>query len=108
MHPLLFHFGHIAIPTYGVCTALALLSALAVSVWTAKRANLNSDKVWNLELIAILTALFAGRLLMIAAHPHLFRDHPFWLLGLVTMPSVWFALGGALVVTATVASSRLT
>jgi phosphatidylglycerol:prolipoprotein diacylglycerol transferase len=97
VHPLLFHFGHIAIPTYGACTALALLLALAVSVWTAKRAGLNTDKVWNLELIAILTALFAARLLMIAGHPHLFRDHPFWLLGLVTMPSLWFVLGGVFV-----------
>lgn len=97
MHPLLFHFGHIAIPTYGACTALALLSALALSLLMAKRAGLNPDKVWNLELIAILTALFASRLLMIVGHPHLFRSHPFWLLGLVTMPSLWFALGGAVV-----------
>jgi phosphatidylglycerol:prolipoprotein diacylglycerol transferase len=97
VHPLLFHFGHIAIPTYGAFTALALLLALAVSMWTAKRAGLNADKVWNLELIAILTSLFAARLLMIAGHPHLFREHPFWLLGLVTMPSLWFTLGGILV-----------
>jgi phosphatidylglycerol:prolipoprotein diacylglycerol transferase len=97
VHPLLFHFGHIAIPTYGACTALALLLALAVSVWTARRAGLDADKVWNLELIAILTALFAARLLMIAGHPHLFRDHPFWLLGLMTMPNLWITLGGVLV-----------
>jgi phosphatidylglycerol---prolipoprotein diacylglyceryl transferase len=97
VHPLLFHFGHIAIPTYGVCTALALLLALAVSIFTAKSAGLNPDMIWNLELIAILTALFASRLLMILGHPHLFRTHPFWLLGLVTLPNIWFALGGVLV-----------
>lgn len=94
MHPLLFHFGHIAIPTYGVCTALALLSALGISLFTARRAGLNADKVWNLELIAILTALIGARLLMIAAHPHTFRNHPFWLLGLLTLPSFWYAVGG--------------
>lgn len=96
MHPLLFHFGHIGIPTYGVCMALALLSALAISVLTAKRARLPPDKVWNLDLLAILTALFAGRLLMILFHPHLYRSHPFWLLGLLTLPSIWLALSGAL------------
>ena len=96
MHPLLYHFGHIAIPTYGACTALALLSALAVSMFTARRAGLSPDKIWNLQLIAILTALIGARLLMIAAHPHTFRSHPFWLLGLLTLPSVWFALGGVL------------
>jgi len=96
VYPLLFHFGHIAIPTYGACTAVALLSALAISVSCAKRAGLSAEKAWNLELIAILTALIASRLLVIAAHPHLFRNHPFWLLGLLTLPNVWFALGGAL------------
>jgi phosphatidylglycerol---prolipoprotein diacylglyceryl transferase len=95
VHPLLFHFGHIAIPTYGVCTALGLLAALTVSVLTAKRLRLNPDKVWNLELVAILTALIAARLLMVLAHPHLFRRNPFWMLGLVTLPNVWLALGGA-------------
>ncbi len=33
---------------------------------------------------------------MILMHPHLYRSHPFWLLGLLTLPSVWFALGGVL------------
>ncbi len=96
MHPLLFHFGHIAIPTYGVLTAAALLSALAVSMWTARRGGLDVEKVWNLELLGILTTLFASRLLMILWHPQLFRQHPFWVLGMVTVPGVWFALGGAL------------
>jgi len=96
VYPLLFHFGHIGIPTYGVLMALALLSALAVSMLTARRAGLSTDKVWNLDLIAILTALFASRLLMILGHPHLYRSHPFWLLGLLSLPGVWFALGGAL------------
>jgi len=76
--------------------ALALLSALAVSVVCAQRAGLSADKVWNLDLIAILTALFAARLLMILSQPHLFRSHPFWVLGLLTLPGIWFTLGGAL------------
>lgn len=96
MHPLLFHFGHIAIPTYGACTALALLSALAVSLFTSRRAGLDPDKVWNLELIAILTALIGARLLMILFHPQAFGRHPFWLLGLVTLPGIGFALAGVL------------
>jgi phosphatidylglycerol:prolipoprotein diacylglycerol transferase len=96
VHPLLFHFGHIGVPTYGVCMALALLAGLAVSVLAAKLARVSAEKVWNLDLIAILTALFAGRLLMVLMHPHLFRDHPFWLLGLLTLPDVWFALVGVI------------
>lgn len=95
MHPLLFHFGHLAIPTYGVVTAAALLAGLAVLVWQARRSGLRSDKVWNLGLIAILAALFGARLLLVAAHLHTFRTHPFWLLGLASIPGEWIALGGA-------------
>lgn len=94
MYPLLFHFGHIAIPTYGVFTALALLAALAVAVRGAKRAGLPSDKVWTLGLIAILAALFGARLLLVAAHLQAFRMHPFWVLGLASLPGTWIALGG--------------
>ncbi|MGA7884989.1 MAG: prolipoprotein diacylglyceryl transferase family protein, partial [Acidobacteriaceae bacterium] len=65
MHPLLFHLGHIAIPTYGVFTAAGLLMALGISMAGATRAGLNTEKVWNLELLAILTTLFGSRLLMV-------------------------------------------
>ncbi|MGD0368375.1 MAG: prolipoprotein diacylglyceryl transferase family protein [Acidobacteriaceae bacterium] len=95
MHPLLFHFGHVAIPTYGVCTALGLLAALILSVRTAKGMGLKSDKVWNLELVAILTAIITARLLLVFGHPWLYHAHPFWFLGLIALPNVWYSLGGA-------------
>lgn len=95
MHPLLFHLGNLAIPTYGVFTAVALLAALAVLVLQARRLRLRADKVWNLGLTAVLAALFGARLLLVATHFTLFRAHPFWLLGLATVPGAWIALGGA-------------
>ncbi len=95
MHPLLFHFGNIAIPTYGVLTAAGLLAALALLVLQAKRLRLRAEKVWNLGLIAILAALFGARLLLLATHFAVFRAHPFWVLGLATIPGAWIAVGGA-------------
>jgi phosphatidylglycerol:prolipoprotein diacylglycerol transferase len=83
VYPWLFHFGKLAIPTYGVLTAVALLSALGVSVLMARWAGLAADKVWNLGLVAI------------AAHLQAFRAHPFWLLGVATIHGEWIALGGA-------------
>lgn len=94
MYPLLFHFGHTAIPTYGVFTALALLVALGMSVRAARKAGLPADKVWNLGLVAILAALFGARLLLVAVYFHTFAAHPLWLLGLATIPNDWIALGG--------------
>jgi phosphatidylglycerol---prolipoprotein diacylglyceryl transferase len=95
VHPLLFHVGNLAIPTYGVLTAAALLAGLAAAVWQARRAGLSSEKVWNLGLAAILAALCGGRLLLIATHLETFRAHPFWVLGLATVSGAWMALGGA-------------
>jgi phosphatidylglycerol---prolipoprotein diacylglyceryl transferase len=95
LHPLLFHTGSLAIPTYGVFTAAALLAALALCVVLARRAGLPADRVWNLGLIAILTALFASRLLVVAANLRVFARHPFWVLGLATVHGGWIAAGGA-------------
>ncbi|HEX3987601.1 MAG TPA: prolipoprotein diacylglyceryl transferase family protein [Acidobacteriaceae bacterium] len=94
MFPVLFHFGHFAIPTYGVFTAAALLAALAVSVQMAGRLELRSEKVWNLGLIAILATLLGARLLLVATNLQAFRAEPFWLLGLANIPGWWVPLGG--------------
>jgi phosphatidylglycerol---prolipoprotein diacylglyceryl transferase len=95
VYPLLFHIGRIAIPTYGFCTALALLAALAASVCAARRRGLAADKVWNLGLLAILVTLIGGRLLLVATHLQAFRAHPFWVLGLASPPGGWIGVGGA-------------
>lgn len=95
MHPLLFHFGHIAIPTYGVLTAVALLAGLACAVLQARRLGLRPDRMWNLGLVGVLAALIASRLLLVLANFEAFRAHPFWVLGLANIPEEWIALGGA-------------
>ena len=87
MHPRLIQFGHIAIPTYGVCVPIALIAALAMAAHTARRLALDSNKIWNLGLIAILTTLLGSRLLLILFHLRDFLAHPFWMLGLVSIRS---------------------
>jgi phosphatidylglycerol:prolipoprotein diacylglycerol transferase len=84
LHPLLFQLGSVAIPTYGALNALALVAALALAIYCARRLALNAEKVWNLSLIAILVTLIAARLLLIATHWSAFRQHPFWVLGLAS------------------------
>lgn len=87
MYPRLFQFGHIAIPTYGVFAAIALLAALALAMQTARRLTLDPNKIWNLCLIGILTALLGSRLLLILFHLRDFFTHRFWMLGLVSIRS---------------------
>lgn len=82
MYPRLAQFGPLAIPTYGAFTALALVAALATLSPLARRRGLNPNKLWNLGLIAILTALIGSRLLVVVEFFSVFREHPFWVLGL--------------------------
>lgn len=93
LYPRLFYFGHLAIPTYGVFTAIALIAALVLSLQTAKRLALDPNKVWNLGLFAIFTALLGSRLLLIVLHPRDFLAHPFWMLGLVTVRNTGIFFG---------------
>ncbi|MGA7316357.1 MAG: prolipoprotein diacylglyceryl transferase family protein [Silvibacterium sp.] len=91
MHPRLFQFGHIAIPTYGVLTALAIVAALFAAMHFTRRLELDHNKLWNLGLIATLTTLIGARLLLVAAHFGAFRQHPFWILGLTGFQDRWIA-----------------
>lgn len=87
MYPRLAQFGPLAIPTYGAFTALALVAALASLSPLARRLQLSANKLWNLGLIAILTALIGARLLVVAEFFSVFREHPFWVLGLAASRS---------------------
>ena len=97
MYPRLFQFGHIAIPTYGVFAALALISALALAMQTARRLSLDSNKIWSLGLTVIFAALLGSRLLLILFHLRDFLAHPFWMLGLVAIHSRGIVWGGMLI-----------
>lgn len=50
---------------------------------------MNPNKLWNLGLIGILTALIGSRLLMVAVYFSAFREHPFWVLGLAANHIPW-------------------
>jgi phosphatidylglycerol:prolipoprotein diacylglycerol transferase len=64
VHPNLFQFGRVVLPTYGFLVALGTVLALLMCVRTARLLALDTDKVWNLVLIATFAALAANRLLL--------------------------------------------
>lgn len=96
MYPRLFQLGHIAIPTYGIFAAIALIAALTLAMQAARRLSLDANKIWNLSLIGILTALLGSRLLLILFHLSDFLAHPFWMLGLVSVRRSGAFYGGVL------------
>jgi phosphatidylglycerol---prolipoprotein diacylglyceryl transferase len=99
LYPRLLQLGHVAIPTYGALTALALIAGLAAAVHFARRLSLDPNKVWSLCLIGILTTLVGARLLLVFSYFSAFRQHPFWILGLTDIRNPWllfFSIGAGL------------
>jgi phosphatidylglycerol:prolipoprotein diacylglycerol transferase len=94
VYPRLFQLGSIAIPTAGVLTAIAILAALFTARVTARRLDLNPEKVWDLSIVGILTVLFAPRLILIFTNWKDFSSHPLWLIGVLRVRSGVALLGG--------------
>lgn len=99
MHPVLFHFGSLLIPSYGVLAALGVLVALVLVQFTAVAAgatgepeavngpangpaHLDPRHGWNALVLGLFAAMAASRALLIAINLGNLRAHPRWLLAL--------------------------
>jgi phosphatidylglycerol:prolipoprotein diacylglycerol transferase len=63
VHPHLFQFGRLILPTYGFLLALGAILSLLVCVRVAHLLSLDPDKIWKVAVLAILTALLGNRIL---------------------------------------------
>ena len=64
MYPLLLEFGPISIYSYGVFLAAAYIAALQFGLRRADHAGLNGQRVMDLGILAIITALVGAKLLL--------------------------------------------
>ena len=62
VHPHLFQFGRLVLPTYGFLVALGTILSLLICVRFARLLSLDTDKVWSLALVAIVTGLVGSRI----------------------------------------------
>ena len=97
MHPVLFTFGALWIPSYGALAAAGVLVALVLAQRTARSAGVSPASVWNVCVIALFSALVGSRLLLLAINWHDVIRHPTWMLGLATIHSPWLAGAGTLI-----------
>ncbi len=100
MHPRLIQFGSLAIPTSGVLTAIGIVAALFVARQTARRLELDAEKVWDLGMVGVITALLAPRLIEIFSNWSDFVAHPLWMLGVVGVRSLAAVIGGTAIAVA--------
>ena len=94
MHPILLHFGHITLPTFGVLAAVGLMAALSLSLRTASLAGLSPDLLWNAGLFVLLSAFVLSRLLLIVMYLHAFLTYPILLLAVPSLTPLGLLLTG--------------
>ena len=85
MHPVLVHFGHFSLPTFGVLAAVGLLAALGLSERAAALARVSADKLWDAGLFAVLAAFVLSRLLLVVTNFKSFLMFPLLLLAVPSL-----------------------
>jgi phosphatidylglycerol:prolipoprotein diacylglycerol transferase len=100
MYPRLFEFGPISIFTYGALLATAYLVGLQFAVVRARTKGLDSNRVMDLGIIIILSALIGAKLLLVVVDFENFLKSPMSLIraggvfygGLIlsAVTAIWF------------------
>jgi phosphatidylglycerol---prolipoprotein diacylglyceryl transferase len=103
VHPVLFHIGPLFIPSYGATAALGVLLALMLALHTARKLQIDSNKIWNLCILMLFSALVGSRLLLVIANWTVLRHHPLWMLGLAMVHHPLLAAIGSLIALAVAA-----
>lgn len=85
MHPILFHHGHLTLPTFGLLAAFGLMAALSLALRCAPLAHVPPDTVWDATIFSAIAAFVLSRLLLVLSNLHSFFSYPILLL---TVPSL--------------------
>ena len=100
MHPILFDFGRFTIYSYGVLLAAAYLLGLQLALIRARRRGLDPQRVMDLGIWIIVSALVGAKLLLLAVDFRQFSARPGELFGLLRSGGVFY---GGLIAGVTVA-----
>ena len=75
MHPVLFHFGRFVISSYGLLLAISFLAGIYWSMYRARKRGIDQNRVMDLSLIIVFSAIVGARLLYVVTHLDEFRGH---------------------------------
>ncbi len=90
MHPVLFELGGFPVYTYGVLLAAAYLLGLQFALVRARARGLDANRVMDLGIWIIVSALVGAKLLLVAVEWRRFSTGPGQLLDLVRSGGVFY------------------
>ena len=90
MHPILIEFGKVTLYTYGVLLAAAYLLGLQLARVRARRRGLDANRVLDLGIYIIISALIGAKLLLLVTDFRAFTANPADLLTLARSGGVFY------------------
>ena len=90
MFPKLFDLGPVGVYTYGLLLAAAYLVALQVGMVRARARGLDADRIMDLGIYCIISALVGAKLLLIVVDFDHYREDPAHLLTIVRSGGVFY------------------
>ena len=90
MYPRLFEFGPVTVYTYGVLLAAAYLSGLKLAMARAKARGLDANRVLDLGIYIIISALIGAKLLLLITDFKTFTANPRELMTLARSGGVFY------------------
>ena len=90
MHPILFEIGRFPVYTYGVLLAAAYLGGLQFALMRARSRGLDADRVMDLGIWIIISALAGAKLLLLVVEHDMFSRNPAELLTLLRSGGVFY------------------
>jgi phosphatidylglycerol:prolipoprotein diacylglycerol transferase len=90
MHPILFEIGRFPVYTYGVLLAAAYLSGLQFALMRARSRGLDPERVMDLGIWIIISALAGAKLLLLVVEHDTFSSNPAELLTLLRSGGVFY------------------
>ena len=92
MYPILFHFGHLSLPTFGALAALGLVAALLLSERTARLAGISPQKLWDAGVFTVIAAFLLSRFILIVTFWETFRAFPVLVLAVPSLTATGLVL----------------
>ena len=90
MHPILFEIGGFPVYTYGVLLAAAYLLGLQFALMRARARGLDANRVMDLGIWIIISALIGAKLLLLIVEFDTFRQNPRELITLMRSGGVFY------------------
>jgi phosphatidylglycerol:prolipoprotein diacylglycerol transferase len=90
MHPILFEIGRFPVYTYGVLLAAAYLLGLQFALMRARARGLDGNRVMDLGIWIIISALAGAKLLLLIVDFKTYRANPSELVDLVRSGGVFY------------------